>query len=75
MEELKFLMKAKCGSIAKVAEITGLSVDTINRRLKDGDWRLTECDLLIKALDIAPSFVYLIFFEQRLANKSSGVTK
>lgn len=74
MEELKFLIKAKYGSIAKLAEKTGLSVDTINRRLRDGDWRLSEVDALIEALDIPPRMIYVYFFENRLENKSSQET-
>lgn len=74
MEELRFLIKAKFGSIAKISEVTGISVDTINRRLKDGDWRLTECDLLIEALKIPDSMVFVYFFEKRLENKASQVT-
>ena len=74
MEELKFLIKAKYGSIAKLAEKTGLSVDTINRRLRDGDWRLSEVDALIEALDIPPRMIYVYFFENRLENKSSKET-
>lgn len=74
MEDLKFLIKAKFGSIAKASEVTGISVDTINRRLKDHDWRMTEADALIKALNIPPKLVYVYFFEPLLELDSKKVT-
>lgn len=66
MEDLRFLIKAKYGSVARCAEITGISVDTINRRLKDKDWRLSEVTALMKALNIPPKMIYLYFFEPLL---------
>ena len=63
MDDLKFLIKARYGSVAKCSEATGISTDTINRRLKDHDWRMSEADTLIKALNIPKSSIYLYFFE------------
>ena len=74
MEDLKFLIKAKYGSIAKCAEVTGLSVDTINRRLKDGDWRMSEADILIKALDIPQKMIFVYFFEPLLEKTQEKTT-
>lgn len=74
MNELKSLIRQKCKSIRELSEKTGISSDTINRRLKDGDWRLSECDILIKALDIPVNMFYIYFFEERLEQNSKKVT-
>lgn len=75
MDELKALIRGKFKSIRELSEKTGISSDTINRRLKDGDWRLSECDTLIAVLGIPANMVYLYFFEQRLERNSKKVTR
>lgn len=74
MDDLKFLIKAKFGSIAKCAEATGISVDTINRRLKDHDWRMSEADALAKALNIPPKMLYVYFFEPLIEKTQERAT-
>lgn len=74
MDDLKFLIKAKFGSIAKCSEITGISTDTINRRLKDKNWKMSEADILIKALNIPPTMIYVYFFEPMIEKTQEEVT-
>lgn len=74
MDELRSLIRQKFKSVRELSEATGLSTDTINRRLKDGDWRLSECDILIDVLDIPANMFYVYFFEERLEQNSKKVT-
>lgn len=75
-KNLKFLIKAKCGTIRKFAKEVGLSENTVQNHLKDGNWDMNQMIRIIKALEIPPKFVYVYFFEPMLEkNESSEATK
>ena len=74
INSLQELMRLKKYTVVKLSENTGISEDTIRRRLKDKDWRMSEVDLLVKTLDIPKSAVYLYFFEPVLEQDSSKET-
>lgn len=74
INSLQELMRLKGYTIVKLSETTGISEDTIRRRLKDKDWRLSEVDKIVMALDIPKTWVYAYFFEPLLELKSSEVT-
>ena len=61
-EDLRYLIKAKYGSIKKFSEATGISENTINTHLRDGNWDMTQAHKVIKALDISKSYAHLYFF-------------
>lgn len=66
-ENLKFLIKAKYGSIRAFAEVISVSENTVNNHLKDGNWDVNQIVRIIQALKIPKSMVYLYFFEDKLA--------
>ena len=70
-KNLKFLIKAKCGTIRKFAKEVGLSENTVQNHLKDGNWDVNQMIRIIKALEIPPKFVYVYFFEPILTNNVS----
>ena len=70
-EDLKFLIKAKYGSIRKVSEITGISENTINTHLRDGNWDMVQACKMVKALDIPTKYAHVYFFEPMLAKNVS----
>ena len=74
VNSLQDLMRLKKVTIAKLAEATDISQDTIRRRLKDKDWRLSEVERIVRALDIPKTCVYVYFFEPMLELDSKGVT-
>ena len=61
-ENLRFLIKAKYGSIKRFSEVTGISENTINTHLRDGNWDMTQAGKVIKALEISKSYAHLYFF-------------
>lgn len=71
INSLQDLMRLKKVTVVKLAEMTGISDDTIRRRLKDKDWRMSEVDQVVKALDIPSTWVYTYFFEPVL-EKTQG---
>lgn len=66
-DNLKFLIRAKYGSIKKFAEVIKVSENTVNNHLKDGNWDRNQMIRVIQALQIPKSMVYLYFFEDGLA--------
>lgn len=66
-ENLKFLIKAKYGSIKRFAEVIDVSENTVNNHLRDGNWDRNQMLRVINALQIPKSMVYLYFFEDALA--------
>jgi DNA-binding Xre family transcriptional regulator len=75
IDTLQDLMRLRKVTVAKLSEGTGISEDTIRRRMKDKDWRMSEVDKLVKVLDIPKNCVYVIFFEPVLEANSSEVTE
>ena len=71
-EDLKFLIKAKYGSIREVSEITGISENTINTHLRDGNWDMVQACKMVKALDIPAKYTHVYFFEPMLAKNVSA---
>ena len=74
VNSLEDLMRLKKYTVVKLSEETGISQDTIRRRLKDHDWRMTEADLIIEKLKIPSQDVYLYFFKPLLEQNSNEVT-
>ena len=73
---LKCLIKAKCGTIRQFAKEVGLTENTVQNHLKDGNWDMNQMIRIIKALNMPERFVYIYFFEPMLEkNKSSEATK
>ena len=70
--DLKFLIKAKYGSIKKLSEIVGISENTINTHLRDGNWDMNQAIKIIRALSIPKTAVYLYFFEPMLSRNESS---
>ena len=70
--DLKFLIKAKYGSIKKLSEIVGISENTINTHLRDGNWDMNQAVKIIRALSIPKTAVYLYFFEPMLSRNESS---
>ena len=66
-ENLKFLIRAKYGSVRRFAEVVELSENTVNNHLKDGNWDRNQMIRIIKALQIPKTAIYLYFFEDELA--------
>jgi hypothetical protein len=73
-ENLKFLIKAKYGSIKKLSEVTGISENTINTHLRDGNWDFNQACKVINALNIPDSMTHFYFFEPMLAKNASEET-
>lgn len=70
--DLKFLIRAKYGSIRKFSEVIGLSENTIQTHIKDGNWDMRQAIKIVKALDMPPEFVYVYFFEPMLSKYESS---
>lgn len=70
-EDLRFLIKAKYGSIRKFSEVTGISENTINTHLRDGNWDMIQACKVVKALEIPKSYTHLYFFEPVLAKNAN----
>lgn len=66
-EDLRFLIRARYGSIRKFAEVIEVSEGTVQNHLKDGNWDRNQMIRVIKALQIPRSMIYLYFFEEELA--------
>lgn len=64
--DLKFLIKAKYGSVRKFSEVVEISENTINTHLRDGNWDMRQAVKILKALNIPEKFVYVYFFEPML---------
>ncbi len=75
IDTLQDLMRLRKVTVAKLSESTGISEDTIRRRMKDKDWRMSEVDKLVKVLNIPKNCVYVIFFEPVLEPSSNEVTE
>ena len=73
-DNLKFLIRAKYGSIKKFAEVIEVSENTVNNHLKDGNWDRNQMIRVIRALQIPESMVYLYFFEDELAKTRTEAT-
>jgi transcriptional antiterminator len=73
-DNLKFLIRAKYGSIKKFAEAIEVSENTVNNHLKDGNWDRNQMIRVIRALQIPKSMVYLYFFEDELAKTRTEAT-
>lgn len=69
--DLKFLIKAKYGTIRKFAEVVGLSENTIQNHLKDGNWDMKQAIKVIEALSIPPKMTFVYFFEPILSRNES----
>lgn len=65
-KDLKSLIKLQYGTIRAFAPIVGLSENTINTHLKDGNWDRNQMISIIKACKIPSRFIYLYFFEDEL---------
>lgn len=73
--DLKFLIRAKYGTIRKFAEVIGLSENTVQNHLKDGNWDMKQAIKVIDALSIPQRMIYIYFFEPMLSkNESSEAT-
>ncbi len=70
--DLKFLIRAKYGSIRKFSEVIGLSENTIQTHIKDGNWDMRQAIKIVKALNMPPKFVYVYFFEPMLSKYESS---
>ena len=70
-EDLRFLIKAKYGSIRKLSEVTGISENTINTHLRDGNWDMTQACKIIRALEIPDRYTHVYFFEPVLTKNAS----
>lgn len=70
-EDLKGLIKARYGTIRAFAKVVGLSENTVQTHLKDGNWDLNQAVRIIKALHIPKNFAYMYFFEPLLAKNES----
>ena len=70
-EDLKFLIRAKYGSVRKFAEVIGLSENTVNNHLKDGNWDRDQMIRVIRALNIPPRMIYVYFFESELTKSQT----
>lgn len=66
VNKLDDLMRLKNIGPATLSELTGISEATIRRRLEDHDWRMSEAELVMRALEIPENFVYVYFFEPLL---------
>lgn len=64
--DLKFLIRAHYGTVKKFAQVVGMSENTVNNHLKDGNWDRNQMVKVIKALKIPPKFIYVYFFESEL---------
>ena len=73
-EDLRFLIKAKYGSVRRLSEVAGISENTINTHLRDGNWDMVQACKLVKALDIPNSYTHVYFFEPVLAKNASEAT-
>ena len=71
-EDLRFLIKAKYGSIRKLSEITGISENTINTHLRDGNWDMIPACNVIRALDIPERYNHVYIFEPVLTKIASS---
>lgn len=69
--DLKFLIKAKYGSIKKLSDEVGISENTINTHLRDGNWDMRQAVKIVRALNIPSKFVYVYFFEPMLSRNES----
>ena len=74
VDNLEDLMRVRKISISKLSELTDISEDTIRRRLKDHDWRMSEAESIKRVLNIPKNYVYLYFFEPLLEQDSKEVT-
>lgn len=61
-EDLRFLIKAKYGSIKKLSEIIGISEKTIDTHIKDGNWNLEQACKLLTALKIPKKYAHIYLF-------------
>lgn len=66
-ENLKSLIRLKFGTIRKFASVIGLSENTVNNHLKDGNWDRNQMIAIIRACKIPSKMIYLYFFEDELA--------
>lgn len=70
--DLKFLIRAKYGTIRKFAEVVGLSENTVQNHLKDGNWDMKQAIRVIEALSIPPKMIFVYFFEPILSRSESS---
>lgn len=70
-EDLKFLIRAKYGSVRKFAEVVEMSENTVNNHLKDGNWDRDQMIRVIKALNIPSRMIYVYFFESELTKSQT----
>ena len=70
--DLKFLIKAKYGSIKKLSDVVGISENTINTHLRDGNWDMKQAVKITRALSIPKTAIYLYFFEPLLSRNESS---
>jgi lambda repressor-like predicted transcriptional regulator len=66
-EDLKFLIRAKYGSVREFSRVVGMAENTVNNHLKDGNWDRNQMVKIIRALSISRSEIYFYFFENALA--------
>lgn len=66
-EDLKSLIRLQFGTIRKFASVIGLSENTVNNHLKDGNWDRNQMISIIRTCKIPSKMIYLYFFEDELA--------
>lgn len=74
INSLEELMRLKGVGPAHLAEKTGISEATIRRRLEDHDWRMSEAESIVTALEIPKDYVWLYFFEPLIEQTQAEVT-
>lgn len=74
IKDLNTLMRLKNITPSMLSEMTGISEATIRRRLEDHDWRMSEAELVIEALEIPVEFIYDYFFKPLLEKTQTEAT-
>ena len=66
-EDLKFLIRARYGSVREFSKAVGMAENTVNNHLRDGNWDRNQMVKVIRALGIPRGQIYFYFFESELA--------
>lgn len=70
-KDLRSLIRLQYGTVRAFAPVVGLSENTINTHLKDGNWDRNQMVSIIKACKIPNKFIYVYFFEDELTKQQA----
>ena len=61
--KLRELIRDKFGTIQKLSDVSGIKLNTLNRKLLGkSDWKTSEIETIVELLDIKPNEINEYFF-------------